>query len=686
MKNFKRKFAVLIFSLCLVASLVFYYNKNYNTLGYILLVFENTIKTFLGNSPLKLADIVDLKFSDKNIVNQFFILIYALIIYIAPIFLAAAIVSEFNNFKIKIYKFIFNIKIKYSKDDIIVFGYNDLVKVFLENKIEDGEKRKVIVVSNERISDEEIIKYLKNNISFINTSLSDNSKEEKNNIYRLMDNIENIYLFELDNLINYSYLIEICNHYENKTEYNGNAKKIYCYAEDYQANVMISKYIHSRLESKNENNVKLNKVISDYNVFDISSLRIRKLLSDDSVKIVSNYKKPNTHSIIVGFGNLGHTVFNEILNKSVYNQNGKIRIDIISNDIDKEKNYILNRTSGYYFKAADRTQNHLEISNDANNNDFRCDGKLDVYFHKDSIEDKSFYRKVKEILEESDGGVDNIFICTSVVSTTIRAMNSLQDLHIKNEELFNNSINVFIRIENNNIFSNNNYNNDKYFKYILIPSAKDVLNTKSIENKEETNKAIAYNYIYNQLCDSIYKITNDDNKNNSFIELHKIKGIKNEFENNNINIKDKDIKFSDNKNAQSVINKAKSDWQKLDYARRESTWGLVLHQSVKDDLLKNVYNIDEVKKDLNKVCNMSFNDLSSLVKYLNESSNTQMFDFIKIEHRRWCYMKALEGFHYVEHGDKKKHQHECLLTYDKLAERVPKSVLYDLIPLIYEFC
>ena len=99
-----------------------------------------------------------------------------------------------------------------------------------------------------------------------------------------------------------------------------------------------------------------------------------------------------------------------------------------------------------------------------------------------------------------------------------------------------------------------------------------------------------------------------------------------------------------------------------------------------------MYNKESIREDVNNVCKIRFDGLSSLIKYLNESSNTPMFDYIKIEHRRWCYMKALEGFHYVENGNKKKQQQECLLTYDKLAERVPKSVLYDLIPLIYEFC
>ena len=691
MKNFKRKLGVLIFVLCLIVSLYFYANKGYGALGYILLVIENIIKTFLGNSPLKLADIVGLKLSDTSFVNSLFIFIYALIIYMAPIFLAAAVVSEFTSFRIKFRKFFFNIKIKNSDDDIIIFGYNDMVKDFLENKIDKKEKTRIIVVSKDEISDKETLRYIRNKILFINKNVLECNKKDKKEIYEIMNNIENVYLFEKDDLVNYSYLIDVFNYYEkedNKKDNKKNRIKLYCYAEDYQANVMISKYIHNKLEANNGNN-KLSKLISDYNVFDVSTLRIRQLLNNKDVKI-NKYEKPNTHSIIIGFGNLGHAVFNEVLNKSVYNQNGKIRIDIISKDIDKEKNYILNRVSGLYVKNpkinGKRDENHLEISSDSELG-YRCDGHLDIWFHKENIENKSFYRSINGILQENKGDIDNIFICTGESSTTIRAMKALQDLNITHRELFEKGVNVFLRIENNYTFYNNVKNvtnGDDNLNIIIIPSAKEVLDTNGIENKDETKKAIAFHYVYDIIDKEIDNII--ENENSSW---DKIKDNVNTFKNN---LKNTDIeKVTKDKNNNNVENSAKKgieQWKALDYARREATWWSVLHLKVKKELFDNekLYDKKEIKNELEGLFRKKFDSKESLIKYLNEVSDTKLFDFIKLEHRRWCYMKALDGFHYDEVANRAQLKHNCLLTYDKLKEKVPETILKDLIPLIYEFC
>ena len=691
MKNFKRKLGVLIFVLCLIVSLYFYANKGYGALGYILLVIENIIKTFIGNSPLKLADIVGLKLSDTSFVNSLFILIYALIIYMAPIFLAAAVVSEFTSFRIKFRKFFFNINIKNSDDDIIIFGYNDMVRDFLENKIDKKEKTRIIVVSKEEISDKETLRYIRNKILFINKNILESNENDKKEIYEIMNNIENIYLFEKDDLVNYSYLIDVFNYYEKeeaKKENKKNCIKLYCYAEDYQANVMISKYINEKLTKKNDNN-KLNVLISDYNVFDVSTLRIRQLLNKKELTI-NKYDKPNTHSIIIGFGNLGHAVFNEVLNKSVYNQNGKIRIDIISNDIDKEKNYILNRVSGSYIKNpkinGERDENHLELSSDSELG-YRCDGQLDIWFHKENIENKSFYRTINGILQDNKGDIDNIFMCTGESSTTIRAMKALQDLNITHSELFKKGVNVFLRIDNNYTLYNNVEkvtNNNDYLNILKIPSAKEVLHTNSIENKDETKKAIAFNYVYFIISDEINKIIN--NKNSSWNEIKdKVNKFKENFKNADV---DKVLNDKSNDAKEDDVKKGVVEWKKSDYASREATWWSVLHLKVKKELLDNekLYDKKEIKNELEELFRKKFDSKESLIKYLNEASDIKLFDFIKLEHRRWCYMKALDGFHYDEVANRDQLKHNCLLTYDKLKEKVPETILKDLIPLIYEFC
>ena len=139
MKRLKIFLGILLVILCLIVSLIFYSNKGYELLEYILLVLENTIKTFIGNSPLKLSEVIDIDYFNDKTANTLLILIYAIVIYIAPVFLAASVISAFTSIKLKIGIFIFNLNIN-KNNSILIFDYNDMVKSFIENDIKNDKK------------------------------------------------------------------------------------------------------------------------------------------------------------------------------------------------------------------------------------------------------------------------------------------------------------------------------------------------------------------------------------------------------------------------------------------------------------------------------------------------------------------------------------------------------------------
>lgn len=657
MKRIKVFLGILLVILCLIVSLIFYSNKGYELLEYILLVLENTIKTFIGNSPLKLSEVIDVDYFNDKTANTLLILIYAIVIYIAPVFLAASVISAFTSIKLKIGIFIFNLNIN-KNNSILIFDYNDMVKSFIENEIKNDKKQKIIVLSNKNINDEIRFKYLKKNVLLMNLDNIDIDYEvRQKKIFKFINKVGKIFLFNEDSLLNYTTIVTIGNYLKENSSFSD--KKIYCYAEDYHSKVMISNYLNSLVNDLNDN-----QIIKDYNVFDISSLRIRNFLDDEENRIVSNFNKNNIHTMIIGFGKLGHAVFDEVLNRSVFNQNGKIRIDILGNDIEVEKNYILNRISESYIKQVN--DNHYELSNSGD----RCDGNLDIYFYNTSVEDKMFYKTVKDILINSEEGIDNIFLCTKQESTTIRTINTLQEMFTKHEELFKNNVRLNVRIENVNKYSNITKLVKNGFDVKIITTANDVLNINSIENRIKINNAIAYNYIYDLLYSSMNLVINGEDKN--IILLEDVKKLKLSLNN----------PISENsKEHIEAVNK----WNKLSFSKRQATFGLVLHDSVKKHLLNEKYNRAEIIEELKNVLNIEFNS-KNLLEYLEKLSNTKLFDFIKIEHRRWNYMTAFEGFNYDPNGSKNKHQHRCLLTYDKLVKNAPDTVLYDLIPLIYVAC
>lgn len=671
MKRIKYFFWALLIFLCVFVSNKYYATQDFNTLEHVLLVIENTLKTFFGNSPLKLSEIMSTKLSDNDLYDKVLVFIYAIVIYISPALLVASVITTLTSVKIKLYAFLFKLSLSGKKDSIIIFGYNDMVKSFLNNEI--SSKRKIIVVTNTALNNDELIEYFKKNVWIVNSNaIESNDSKDLDKLFSLINHVKYVFLFDEDALTNYTLALSICD-YLLEAPVLVEKKKIYCYAEDYHAKVMLSNYFNNII-NKQESDTDIQ--IDDYNIFDISSLRARKFFENDSNSIVTNFDKDNIHNVIIGFGNLGHAFFDEIINRSVYNQNGELRIDIIGNDIETEMNYVLNRISNrYVYRMSD---NHYELSN----TDDRCDGKLDIYFHNASIEHKDFYNVIKGIATESKDGIDNIFICTKQESITIRAINILEEMKAKHGELFNNNVRLNLRLEHLNKYSNTQKLTDQIsqnkFKWEIITTASEILTMDMIENVDNTNMAAAFNYIYNKLSDSISNMLYNDAKPNSFFDLSAINILKQAFKKGASAKEEAD---------------AKEQWRKLEFPKRHATWELVFHNKVKESIMdykkdstgKNKYDKKEMRDELIELSKKVF-DNKTLKEYINSSSQSKLFDFIKIEHRRWNYSKAFTGFHYDPKGDKNRYQHRCLLTYDKLVENAPDTVLYDLIPMIYLLC
>lgn len=670
MKKLKYVLGILLVLLCAFVSTKFYATKDYNTLEQMLLVIENTIKTFFGNSPLKLSEIMSTRLSNNELDDKVLVFIYAMIIYIGPAVLVTAVITTITSVKIKFYAFVFKLTLRFKNNNIIIFGYNGMVKEFLNNEA-DGKKSIIVVTSND-IKNDEILKNLKNKVLIVNSdAITSNDNRELDKLFSLINHMKYIFLFDEDALANYILALSIGDYLKRRTAIK--RKKIYCYAEDYHAKVMISNYFNNIINNTKDS---LNIIIDDYNIFDISSLRARKFFENKFNKIVTNFDKDNIHNVIIGFGKLGHAFFDEIINRSVYNQNGEIRIDIIGNDIEIEKNYVLNRISNSYVYCIN--DNHFELSNIDN----RCDGKLNIYFHNASIESKDFYNTLKGIAVESKDGIDNIFICTKIESVTIRAINTLEEMKVKHTELFKNNVKLSLRLEHVNKYSNVNQLTNQLskdgFKGKIITPASEILTMKMIENVENTNIAIAFNYIYKKLSDSVYNILNNSTNTNCIFDFNAVKELKQSFKNDK---------------AGKELEKAKKLWRELDFAKRHATWELVFHNQVKEDLMEykkdkngnKLYDKNHIRRELNELNKKVF-DYKSLKDYISNSSESKLLDFMKIEHRRWNYSKAFTGFHFDLEGDKSKYQHKCLTTYEKLVDNAPDTVLYDLIPLLYIFC
>ena len=213
--------------------------------------------------------------------------------------------------------------------------------------------------------------------------------------------------------------------------------------------------------------------------------------------------------------------------------------------------------------------------------------------------------------------------------------------------------------------------NSRIDKIPIITSESEVLKIDTIEDAENTNMAIIYNYIYGKLYDAIYDVLNSKSER-EFFDISSISKLKGNLGESN--------------NKEWI--KAKNDWRTNVFYNRQSTWFLVMHNAVKKTILEAKENKDKkfivnLKKELKECLSSSFKDEEQLRKFINDNDKSTLFEFIKIEHRRWNYFTGFGGFYYDKNKNNAEYKHDCLLSYDELVDKKIDTVLYDLIPLNY---
>lgn len=671
MKKFKWACGIISIILSIYVGSIFYASYSDNIVAYFLLIFENAAKCFAASPILKLSEVAEVTLTKDGNADEFLFFLYAIAVYLAPICTAGIILDTFKGVQYALFSFIFNIKSAFSKDIILIYGYNDMTKTLIENEREKGNKKLFYIVTNDDIKLTDKLYYIKHNTRVFNFEDFYRKFEviAEKILLRLINKANIILLMDYDSTSNFSILIKL-DKFINKENKNINNKfDIYCYVEDYHSKLMINEYIDEinkkRLDEKQE--IKCN-----YETFDISRLRARQLLKNEKNKVVKNIKKQDIHNLIIGFGRMGHAIFDEILNESVYNQNGRIDIDIIGYDIDIEKNYILNKIStDYIYKIND---DHYELSK----NDNRSDGILNIRFYNLDITDRAFKDKLIEIDRRDNGNnhIDNIYICPKKEEICIRTLNIVNDLikevddfgiKTKNSngtyDINSANISIYIRLETNNEMVNLiDKSEDFLLKNVqmLIPK-KDVLEIDVIKDYANKDIAIKFNYIYKLLSDKIYAAMENGQK----------------------------LAFDDFANSARKIDweQAKMLWNKTIFTNKEATWYLSLHTKVKKYLLEECDKQNKTESELKELLSINNNNISEFVSYIESHINSDLLQFIKIEHRRWNYNKAFNGFSYYENvtnDDKKyKKRHDCLLDFDNLLKKKADTIIYDLIPLIY---
>lgn len=123
-------------------------------------------------------------------------------------------------------------------------------------------------------------------------------------------------------------------------------------------------------------------------------------------------------------------------------------------------------------------------------------------------------------------------------------------------------------------------------------------------------------------------------------------------------------------------------WSKLTLYKRESSKATAYRYVTNDYIFKRLCEeySEDYDKTLKRLTNLPEMETAEFIDMVRR--DPLMYDFLAMEHRRWCYFTVTIGWSYGEVKDEKYKHTPCLIGQDGLMENEPDYVQYDLLPLM----
>lgn len=633
--------AIASFIAATIEGFLFYANEN--LFFRILLIIENSIKTFAFDSSISLTDAMELVQNKTAILYTAAGYAYGIAVLTAPCCTLAVIYQILE----QIMLFIFDFRISKTAKHVVIFGYNDDVAVMLENYTPEHDRETCIhIVSEQNLSSEE--RYILNKKGYKVHCINVLQASEDEVLYLLQKTkvrvASNIILFEESSIKNFSLLQMFQlnkNETDNKIQLQDGAK-ITCRCDDDAIESLIADYYDSR---------DCEDAGYDLEMISIPEIQVHKMYHDvplhtyylNTDKKLSEW---NVRLMIIGFGTLGQQALLQAMNLGIVHEKNSITIDVFDHDMKNKSEIFATQFSSDSFTF---DPYHFRLKEEV------ADGRLDIHFCNVNVRHREFLDIVRKNCETSP--YTYVVIAIDDVNIAINCAMKLGQLF---ESFAYPNIPIMIRMDSDKRLARYISKNNRSFVNVgLLDNKNDILTLNMILDTAIDITAKKFNHFYN----NIQIITN----HNGTIQ---------------------------NNSADTDIEK---EWNKLLLFKRICSKAAAHHEEVKSVIIDKLAKENHINPDT-KIDELVGTN-GSLFQYTG--SGWQLTgsdeDFIKaikkdafayslavLEHRRWCYFMASIGWKNGDRNDRLK-QNPCLVTQDKLLETKPEMCKYDLMSLMARY-
>ncbi len=607
----------------------------------ILLIFDNSISTFTFTPDISLEEALEFMDLHNSFLYNVVGYLYGVAVFSAPYCTIAVAYKALEN----VLRFVFIFHRGKTSQKVIIFGYNESTKSLIKNySFEKNKKVSVHIVSNAEFDSSERYELIKKGYVLHNFDIL---KAEGEDIHYLLkkaeaDSADNIIIFNDNSVENFS-LLQVFSLIKGDGRFVLKAgAKITCRCEDDSIRELIADYY----------NIGKNESCYDLEIVSIPELQVRKMF--DEFPLHSYYLNTDTklddwnvHLLIMGFGSIGQQTLLQAMNLGVVSKRNSIVVDVYDIDIESKMEIFTNRFSSDTFYM---DQGTIRIKNTS------ADGTFIVNCHNLNIKYREFIEQVR--LENSRNPYTYSVIAIDDINGGVNCAMRLANIFDEDGKA---GTPIILRMDNDRILAKYISANNRTFSNVqLMYDMNGVISLELILNKEINIMAKEFHYFYSAI----------------------------------------QIIGKDETPWKSEENSMEEFWNHTSMFKRDSSKALAAHESVKQVIFERLER--ELNIDVDEQINSEIGENGSLVEYNGKIWRlmTNEDDFIKalmndkfagfiadLEHRRWCYFVASQGWRYgsVRNDDKKTHT--CLQPIGKLlqGEKTKTTYKYDIMSLMLRY-
>lgn len=337
----------------------------------------------------------------------------------------------------------------------------------------------------------------------------------------------------------------------------------------------------------------------------------------------------DVHLLIAGFGTVGQQVLLQAINLGVLSSRNRLWIDVVDLDMDRKREHFTNRFHASVYGSAQ--ENELLLTEPA------ADGELRIRFHQADVMGRGFAQLLERLNREAP--LTYAAVCMGQADTGMHCIVELKKL--------DGNFPMALRMENDlQAASYLKQDNGTYKEVFPIAVSDHVMRISNICHEERERQARQFHDAY----ESIRVFPPDA--------------------------------------AADTSPQKKHPWCTLKMYQRRANILLYRHQAVKNALsgltreerercFGKEGSVFRRGSDGSYRCRYEGKAMADAINAVDEVRELAM-----TEHRRWCYVMAMQGWHYGEEKNEARRQTPYLTTWDKLCEDHPDAAAYDLIPYL----